>query len=350
MGKKVKNYYEVLGAPKDASQDDIKKSYRALAIKYHPDKNQGDKEAEDRFKEISEAYEILGDPDKRNDYDHQSTRGHDQFSFFGGGGQWNVRTQENLNLFSMVNLTFEEVVSGITKDIEYERSLTCKVCNGKKTTEENSTKKCPQCSGKGFVIIGNGVVTFQNICPSCGGEKVVITNPCKNCKGNGRVSEHAKVTGVAIPAGINPNAKIICKGRGHQSIISGNFGDLVIGIGYIQHSLFKLRQNPDNGLFDTVMELNVPFHIALTGGKLKVPTLYGTKEINIKPGMEIGSIETISGCGLPSTRNGVGDQILVMNMEIPKKISEKLMKELKKINISDDEYPKYCESLKFSEK
>ncbi len=349
-----KNYYQILEVDKTATQEDIKQAYRKKAIKYHPDKNQGDKAAEEKFKEVAEAYEVLSDPEKKRNYDAGGTGKKssgfngpgDMFNFFRGASNRNRQPSENLNIFAEIGVTFEEVISGKNIDLEYIINVKCKDCDGKKTKNANSVKKCQQCHGNGFVTISNGVMSIQTTCPSCSGDKIVITDPCKNCNGTGRTENKTKIIGLKVPSGINPNAKIMCKGKGHQSILSGSFGDLIISVGYLEHNLFKLQQNSNNGLFDTILECHVPLHVAIFGGKLKIPTLYGLKEVDIEKGTTFGDMNIIKECGLPDTKNNKGSQILIFNIEMPKTMTNKLIKELNKININEDTYPEYSKAVK----
>ena len=349
-----KNYYDVLGVDKSCTQEDIKKAYKNLAIKHHPDKNGGDKEAEEKFKEISRAYDEIGTPEKRQQYDDElEGRRPNGFSQgFGNSGGFHTFTMrsrshsEQLNIMIRVYVNFEDVVSGITKDFRYEKLVKCKVCNGKKTTNDKSVKKCMQCNGQGSVNLGHGMMGLTVDCPSCNGEKVIITDPCKSCNGNGLKEEKAEIKGLKIPKGMNPSGKILCKEKGNQSLKSGGFGDLVVLVEYSPHEIYKLRQNPNNGLLDVILEISVPLHLAILGGVLKIPTLHGVREVKIKSGLKYGALETISKCGLPNLKGSIGDQIVAFDIEMPKNISEELKNELNKIEITENQYPEYNKILK----
>jgi molecular chaperone DnaJ len=356
MNQPTKDYYKILEVEKTASPEDIKKSYRALALKFHPDKNPNNKEAEDKFKELSEAYEILSDPEKRKKYDNPSFgspfEGFDMggFESFFGFNQKSNQNSENINILVSVDITFEEVVSGTTREFGYSRLVNCTDCNGKRTKNEDSIKKCFNCNGRGFMVVGNGIFQIKSACPSCHGEKFTFTDPCKTCNGRGQKEENSKISDLKIPMGINPSTRICCKGKGSQSVKNAHYGDLYVQVDFVAHEIFKINKKPNNDLLDIILECRLPLHLAILGGKLKIPTLYGTKEVEIKENTKNGEYKVLKNNVLPNIKGNKGDQYIIFDIEMPKFLHEKLKKEMKKMEIDQKTYPEYDKLSKFMEK
>ncbi|MCX8056687.1 MAG: molecular chaperone DnaJ [Ignavibacteria bacterium] len=350
-----RDYYEVLGVPRNATQEEIKKAYRKLAMQYHPDRNPGDKEAEEKFKEAAEAYEVLSDPEKRRRYDqfgHEGMRGtdfrewtdindifehfRDIFSgtgfggsifddFFGGSTSSRSRTrgtavQRGSDLRVKMKLTLEEIATGVSKKIKIKRYKKCSACNGNGAEGSSGYRTCPTCNGTGEIrqvsrsIFGQ----FVNIttCNTCNGEGRIISNPCKICNGEGRVQEEATVT-VDIPAGVSNGNYLTLRGEGNAGRRGGPNGDLIVVIEEVPHEIFQ-RQGDD-----IIYELNLSIPEAVLGGEVEVPTLTGRAKIKLEPGLSPGKILRMKGKGIPNIntkRNG--DQLIVVNIYVPTKISQ----------------------------
>jgi len=337
-----RDYYEVLGVGRNASQDEIKRAYRRMAIKYHPDKNPGNKEAEAKFKECAEAYEVLSDPDKRKQYDqfgHEGLRGsgmhdfsrmnvEDIFSMFGfddffgsvfGGGRRAGRrggAVRGYDLETSVELTLEEVARGAEKTIEFTRQDRCAECGGSGAAPGSQPARCPLCGGSGQVAKGGGFFQMVSTCPQCQGTGQVITNPCPKCKGSGRVPRHRTVT-IKIPAGVHEGQGIRVAGEGEPGRDSGPNGDLYC---YIRIQPHEFLQRDGNNL---VAVVPISFTQAALGATIEVPSLDGTKQLKIPPGTQYGSIFRIRGQGLPDVRTGrTGDQLVQVAVETPTNLND----------------------------
>lgn len=341
-----RDYYEVLNLQRGASADDIKRSYRKLAMKYHPDRNPDDKEAEAKFKEAAEAYEILSDDNKRKIYDqhgHEGLRGRgsahhdfnsmnaeDIFSMFGdlfgdafgGGGRGSRqsggrRAQRGYSLETEVELTLEEVLSGTTKEINFTRQDICEVCNGTGAKPGTTPVDCVTCGGTGKVRQGGGFFQMVTTCPACGGSGKVIKEHCEACQGNGRVPKK-RVIDVNIPAGIQEGQAIRVPGEGEPGYNGGPAGDLHVAIRVKEHKLFQRDGD------DLVLKLPVSFTQASLGDELDISTLDGQETVTIKSGTQHGDIIRLRDKGLPNLRGGYrGDLLVVTVIEIPKKLTSK---------------------------
>lgn len=348
-----RDYYEVLGVPRNASQEEIKKAYRRLAMQYHPDRNPGDKEAEEKFKEAAEAYEVLSDPEKRRRYDqfgHEGMRGtdfreytdindifnafRDIFSgtgfggsifdeFFGGGTSSRTRrsstVQRGSDLRVKLKLTLEEIATGVSKKIKIKRYKKCSSCNGTGAERAGSYRTCPVCNGSGEIRHVNRSVfgQFVNIttCNNCGGEGKVISDPCRICGGEGRVQEEATVS-VDIPAGVSTGNYLTIRGEGNAGRRGGPSGDLIVVVEELPHELFQ-RQGDD-----IIYELELSIPEAVLGGEIEVPTLTGKARLKLEPGLSPGKILRMKGKGLPNLNTKKnGDQLIVVNIYVPSKIS-----------------------------
>jgi len=344
------DYYQLLGVSRDASADELKKAYRKLAVKYHPDKNPGDAEAEAKFKEISEAYDVLKDEDKRAAYDrygHAAFKqggmgraggggggfgGHDPFDifreafgggggggifeeFFGGGGSSAGGASHGADLRYDLEITLEEAAKGTEKEIRYRRPVTCSKCSGSGAEPGSSKTICPTCGGAGQVTSNRGFISFRQVCPTCQGAGRVIENPCSACRGEGRVMDSSTVN-VRIPAGVATGSKLRSAGKGEAGHMGGQAGDLYIIIHVKEHELFERH---DNDLF---CEVPIKFTLAALGGTIKVPTLFGKGNLKIPPGTQTGTTFRLREQGIPALRGGrKGDLLIRVQVEVPTKLS-----------------------------
>ncbi|HUW20921.1 MAG TPA: molecular chaperone DnaJ [Sedimentisphaerales bacterium] len=342
-----RDYYEVLGVSKNASADEIKRAYRRMAIKYHPDKNPDNKEAETKFKECAEAYEVLSDPEKRQRYDqfgHEGLRGmgmrdyahmnwqdigsifEDIFGFgdlgdlFGMGGRRRTKRtgpSRGYDLETSVDLALDDVARGAEKTIEFTRQDVCPQCTGSGSAKGTSAGRCPTCGGSGQVVKGGGFFQMVSTCPQCRGEGQVITNPCKNCKGTGRVPKK-RIVNVRIPAGVHEGQGIRIAGEGEPGHNAGPRGDLYCYIRIKPHEFLQREGN------DLVAIVPISFTQAALGATIEVPSLNGPRGLKIPAGTQYGSIFRIRGQGLPDMRTGrTGDVLVQVTVETPAKLNEK---------------------------
>lgn len=347
-----RDYYEVLGVAKDSDQDSIKKAYRKLAMQFHPDKNPGNAEAEEKFKEAAAAYEVLSDPEKRARYDrfgHQAFAGgggghqgfHDvedifaQFGdifgdFFGMGSGGRRRRDPNqprkgADLRYVLEISLEDVVKGIEKEIEYDCDESCKECHGSGAAKGSSSETCHTCGGQGQVIRAQGFFQMATTCPTCHGQGQVIKNKCKSCRGSGRTSKHRKIR-VTVPAGVDSGTRLRVSGEGEGGHRGGPAGDLYVEIRVRDHELFERRET------DLIGELKVSYLKAILGGDIEVDTVTGRETINVPKGSQVGDLIKLSGHGVPTLRGGRrGDLYFQLNVEIPKKLDSEEEKLLRKI-------------------
>jgi len=353
-----KDYYEILGVSREATDEEIKKAYRKLAKKYHPDVNPGDKEAEAKFKEINEAYEVLSDPDKRSKYDRFGHSAFEQGGFdsgfggFGGFGDFGFGgfsdifetifdfdgsfggsgfgsrgsrgrkgPQRGSDLRYKLEITFEEAAFGTEKEIALSRTEVCNTCKGSGSKPGTSPETCKHCNGTGQVQYRRNTAlgSFVSIktCEVCGGEGKVITNPCETCKGSGRIKKNVKIN-VKIPAGIDNGQTISLRGEGEPGLRGGPPGDLYIDISVKPHSIFQRRGT------DIMCEIPITFVQGALGAEIEVPTLEGKMQYSIPEGTQTGTVFKIKGKGIPNIRgNGRGDLYFKVNIEVPRKLNEK---------------------------
>lgn len=344
-----RDYYEVLGVGRNAEQNDIKKAYRKLAIQYHPDKNPGDKAAEEKFKEAAEAYEVLSDADKKARYDRfghagvnanaggggftvedifqqfgdifgDSGSGNPFESFFGGGrSRSRPRGQKGSNLRIKVALTLEEISTGVTKKIKVKKHLSCTTCNGSGAKDSSSVKTCSTCRGTGYVRqVKNtflGQMQTTTTCPSCSGSGQVVTASCSKCKGDGRNYGEETIE-IEIPAGVEEGMQLSLRGKGNAGMKGGPAGDLLINIEEKPH------QNLQRDGMNLIHELYLNFADAALGTSVEVPTIEGRVKIKIPPGTQSGKMFRLKGKGLPSIQSyGKGDQMIHINVWTPKKLN-----------------------------
>lgn len=370
-----RDYYEILGVAKSATADEIKKAYRKVAMQYHPDRNPGDKSAEEKFKEAAEAYEVLSDQDKRAQYDrfgHAGMSGagrggfnggpgmnmddiFSQFgdifgddifgSFFGGqarggnarGGR--PRGARGSNLRIKIKLTYEEIAKGASKTVKVKKYVTCNTCNGNGAKDKNAVQTCGTCGGNGQVrkVTNTFLGQMQTVttCPVCNGEGTTITQKCGSCKGEGRVYGEETVT-LDIPAGVQEGMQLNLGGKGNAGERGGSPGDLIILIEEETHP--HLQRDGLNVVYD----LYVSFPDAVFGTSLEVPTIDGKAKIKIPAGTQSGKIFRLKGKGFPSINNHYekGDQLIHINVWTPQNISSEEKEALEKMQRSDNFTPK----------
>lgn len=356
-----RDYYEVLGVDKSASEDEIKKAYRKAAKQYHPDLHPGDKEAEEKFKEANEAYEVLSDAEKKAKYDRFGHAGVDPsygagqggyggfngqgFDFdlgdifsnifgggFGGGGASNPNApQRGSDTQTSVTISFEEAAKGCEREVESNRIEVCDECHGSGAAAGSSPKTCPECNGRGQVTTSQrtpfGMFQTQKACSRCGGKGTIIDNPCKKCRGAGRVRRPAKIT-VKIPAGIDDRQIINARGQGNKGINGGPAGDLRVAVNVRPHPIFE-RDG-----YNVWVEMHVSYAAAALGCELQVPTLDGKVKYNIPAGTQSGDVFKLKGRGIQSLNNrGRGDQLVRVIVDVPRTLNaeqKRLLLELDK--------------------
>ncbi len=357
-----KNYYDILGVDKKATPDQIKAAYRKLAMKYHPDRNQGDAAAAEKFKEINEANETLSDEQKRAAYDYELEHpGMGGFGGFGGfeggfggfedifsnifgggfgGGARTARSEVGEDIQREMTLSFMDAAKGCKKTVSYMRNVPCESCRGTGAKNGVEYSTCSKCQGKGVVQqVQNtmfGRTIRQSVCPDCNGSGRQIKEKCPDCKGRGFERKETTVT-LDIPAGVNTNSYMKKKGMG-QAVQGGMPGDLIVVFRVEPHKIF-VRDN-----FDLKIDLPISFKTAALGGTVKVPTIDETFDFTIPEGTQSGQVFTVRGKGIRSARGGVGNLILRVLVEVPTKLSKDQKKEIEKLD-SDIEL-KQCERMK----
>ncbi|KYG61704.1 molecular chaperone DnaJ [Bdellovibrio bacteriovorus] len=347
-----RDYYEILGVARDAEPDVIKKAYRKLAMQFHPDKNPGDKEAEEKFKEAAGAYEVLSDQDKRAKYDrfgHAAfanggrggggfTDAEDIFShfgdifgdLFGGGGQQRQRRSRNeprrgSDLRYVTEVTLKDVITGSEKEIEFDTEKNCDTCNGSGAEKGSQPTTCGTCGGSGQVVRQQGFFAMASTCPTCQGNGTIIKNPCKPCKGKGRLAEHRKIR-LNIPAGVDTGTRLRVATEGEGGYMGGPPGDLFVEIRVKQHPKFERE---GEHLFSV---LNVPYVQMLLGAEIEVPTVTGKATVEVPRGIKVGDNVKLSGEGLPSLRGSRrGDIYFQVQVEFPDKLDKKEEEALREI-------------------
>ncbi len=348
-----KCYYEVLGVQRHSSDREIAKAYRKLAVQFHPDSNPNDEEAGLKFKEAAEAYDILGDPNKRARYDRFGHAGVDgaassfgsaddimsAFSeifgdgvfgnFFGGGRR---RQRQGADIRSDVSLTLEEAATGIQKTISFTRGERCENCDGSGSKPGTQPTTCPQCGGHGQVLQSTGILRVQTTCPACRGNGQLIVEPCNVCRGQG-IKQNKVELDVAIPAGVDDGMRVRLKGEGEPSPFGGPPGDCYCFIRLRKHKLFH-RDGPN-----LILQLPITYSQAALGSTIDVPTLEGPNSLTIPSGSQSGDVFKIAGRGMPDTQTGrKGDLLVQTFIETPKKLNERqeeLLRELAELENAD---------------
>ena len=335
-----RDYYEVLGVSRDAGGDEIKKAYKKLALKYHPDRNQGDEAAVEKFKEAAEAFEVLGNDEKRaryNRFGHQGVQGaggrsgggfndiNDIFDVFGdlfdgfgmGGGRrrgGGRRPTQGDSLKTRLEIDLLEAAKGCEKTVEIRRKELCKTCDGSGAKPGSSADSCDYCGGHGQVVQSQGFFRVQTTCPACKGEGKVIRDKCSDCSGAGKIPEKVKLD-VKVPAGVDTGMTLRLSDEGEAGTLGGPRGDLYVEIHVREHNLFH-RDGPD-----LICEVPISYTQAVLGADIEIPCLEGKTQHHIYPGTQPGEIIRIRGGGMPDPRGGrAGDLLLRVILEVPKKI------------------------------
>ena len=376
MAEQKRDYYEVLGVSRGASEDEIKKAYKKMARKYHPDLNPGDKTAEEKFKEVNEAYEVLSDADKKARYDQYGHAGVDPNfgaggfgggfdgnfdfgdlgdifgSFFGGGFGGGRRTNPNApqrgeSIRMSIAISFEEAGFGCEKAVTVERYETCDTCHGNGCAPGTSPEVCPDCHGTGTVQVRRqtpmGVFATSSPCPKCGGKGRIIHQPCKDCRGSGMVRKK-KTIQASIPAGIDNGQTISIRGQGNAGKNGGPAGDLLITITVRPHELFRREGT------SVLCEAPITFTQAVLGAELEIPTIDGKVKYTLPEGTQSGTTFRLKGKGIPSINGrGRGDQYVTVYIETPKNLNKEQKEALKKFAETMGE-SNYEEQKKFFKK
>lgn len=364
-----RDYYEVLGVSKSASEDEIKKAYRKIAIKYHPDRNPGSKEAEEKFKEAAEAYDVLHDPQKRQQYDQFGFNGpaggggfgggfgggmnmDDIFSMFGdifggragggfgggfGGGQRRPQQHRGSDLRLKVRLSLSEIANGVTKKFKVRKDITCSHCHGSGAEAGSGTETCPTCHGSGVITHTTqsifGMMQTQGVCPTCGGEGTVIKNKCHVCGGSG-VEKGEEVVEIKIPAGVAEGMIVNVPGKGNAGHRNGISGDIQVFITEEENDTFVRDGN------DVIYNLLLDFPTAALGGDVEIPTIEGTRlKVKIDSGTQPGKTLRLRGKGLPAVQGygrGTGDLVVNISVYVPKTLSRDEKEALTKLRDSDN--------------
>ena len=344
-----RDYYEVLGVPKSAEEREIKKAYKRLAMKYHPDRNQGDKKTEESFKEVKEAYEILTDSQKRAAYDQYGHAAFEQGGMGGGGGFGQgadfgdifgdvfgdifgggrrQRASRGADLRYNMELTLEEAVRGVTKEIHIPTLEECDVCHGSGAKSGSTPQTCPTCHGQGQVHMRQGFFTVQQSCPHCQGRGTIIKDPCNNCHGHGRVEKN-KTLSVKIPAGVDTGDRIRLTGEGEAGEHGAPAGDLYVQVQVKPHAIFERDGS------DLYCEVPINFAMAALGGEIEVPTLDGRVKLKIPAETQTGKQFRMRGKGVKSVRGGAqGDLLCRVLVETPVSLNEKQKKLLRDLEES----------------
>jgi molecular chaperone DnaJ len=349
-----KDYYQVLGVPKNASQAEIKKAYRKLAQKHHPDANPGNKDAEERFKEISSAYDVIGDPEKRASYDQvremaASRVGAGGFpggfggpgggvrfedvgfgdlgdlfgGLFGGGGRGRARPARGADLETDVTVSFDEAMTGTTAPVAFEGPAPCATCGGTGAAPGTSAVACPQCGGTGQISVNQGPFQMSQTCPRCNGRGQVVEQACPTCRGSGNVRRTRRFQ-VKIPAGVDDGARIRLANRGEPGPAGAQPGDLFVRVRVKPHRFFGRARS------DLTLSLPVTFAEAALGANVQVPTLNGPVTMKIPAGTPSGKTFRLKGKGAPK-RGGYGDLLVTVEVEVPSRVSKRERELLKQL-------------------
>lgn len=365
------DYYELLGVSKQATQDELKKAYRKMAVKYHPDKNPGNKEAEENFKKVSEAYEVLKDEQKRAAYDrygHAAFSGggggagaggpfHDPFDIFsevfgggggggsifeeffggGGGGRGRGGAARGSDLRYDLEIDLEEAAKGVEKEISFRKPTACAKCSGSGAEPGSGVTTCSTCAGHGQVTASKGFFSVRQTCPTCHGSGQKIEKPCRACNGEGRVNETTKIK-VKVPPGVDTGSKLRSAGNGEAGTHGGAAGDLYIVLHVRDHEIFDRQEE------NLYCEIPIKFTLATLGGTIEVPTLTSKASLKIPAGTQSGTTFRLKGKGMPSLRGGYyGDQMVRVKIEVPKSLTSEQKEKLEEFALAcgdaDDDEP-----------
>jgi molecular chaperone DnaJ len=356
MATTKRDYYEVLGVNRDASEEDIKKAYRKLAMKFHPDRNPDSKESEEKFKEAKEAYEVLSEPDKRRAYDAYGHAGvnpqmggmggdagfggfaeafGDIFGdIFGGGGRGRSNVYRGADLRYNLEITLEQAARGTETKIRIPAMEECDTCHGTGAKPGTHPKTCSTCAGQGAVRMSQGFFSIQQACPTCHGSGKQITDPCRACGGAGRVKRH-KTLAVKIPAGIDEGDRIRLGGEGEAGVNGGPPGDLYVVIHLKEHAVFQRDGN------DLHCQMPVSFTVAALGGDIEIPTLEGQAKVKIAAETQTGQVLRLRGKGIKGVRSAhPGDLLCEIVVETPVKLTERqreLLREFEELSLANGE-------------
>lgn len=356
------DYYQVLGVGRGASDDELKKAYRRLAIQNHPDRNPGDKQAEERFKELNEAYQVLSDPDKRTQYDRfghaafgqgAGQGGFSGFDFsqgfedvfsdiFGdffstGRGRSRSRSRRGDDLRYDLEIEFEEAAHGAEKVVRIQRLALCEACNGTRTRGGGTaTRACPNCRGSGQIRTQQGFFSIATTCGQCRGEGAIISDPCPKCQGQGRLRKLQSLS-VRIPAGVDNGSRLKLRAEGEAGFAGGPPGDLYVVIHVREHPIFARQDN------DIIVEVPISFPLAALGGEIDVPTLAGKVKLKIRPGTQSGKVERLKGKGFVDLHGyGSGDELVRIVVETPRRLNPRqreLLEEFAKLSGEEVTHP-----------
>lgn len=337
MPQQRRDYYEILGVPKNAEAEDIKKAYRQCALEHHPDRNPGNKKAEEKFKEATEAYQVLSDPQKRQTYDRYGHEGlaaggagfssaagfgdifEDIFEdFFGGRGSRNrQRPQRGSDLQYRMDIKFNEAVFGIEKTVEIPREESCTACKGDGAKPGTSRQSCSACHGSGEVLASSGFFSIARTCSRCHGQGSFVEHPCTACRGLGRVSVRRKIQ-VKVPAGVDNDLRLRISGEGEAGVRGGPRGDLYVDLHVEPHEIFERDANT------VLCEVPISFVQAALGAEIEVPTLTGVTTLKIPAGTQTGKVFRMKGKGIVSLNGqGLGDEVVKVAVETPLHLSDK---------------------------
>lgn len=352
MASTKRDYYEVLGIAREADKEVIKTAYRKLAMQYHPDRNVGDEEAEFKFKEASEAYQVLSDPDKRQRYDRYGHAGMEASGMgpFGGGGasplddmmdilgslmggaggrRGRRGAQEGADLEMGIEIELVEAARGVTKTITIPREELCTECSGTRSKKGSSPSQCRKCNGRGTVMVDQWPFRVQTTCSSCGGQGAIITDPCPGCRGAGRV-QAKRTLDVTIPPGVDSGNRIRISGEGEAGDPGAPRGDLYVALRVREHQLFR-RDGPH-----LICQVPITFSQAALGGDIDVPTLDGKHVLTLKRGTQSGDVARVQGKGMPNLRGGrPGDLLVQLVVETPRNLTkrqEELLREMAELD------------------
>ena len=366
------DYYDLLGVSRQATEDELKKAYRKKAVQYHPDKNPGNKEAEEKFKQISHAYEVLKDPQKRAAYDrygHAAFEGpgagagraggmgggfHDPFDIFrevfgagggggggifdemfgGGGGGGAGGGRDGSDLRYDLEITLEEAARGVEKELSFRKAAACDRCDGSGAEPGSKRVTCSTCGGAGQIRRSGGIITFRQTCPTCGGAGTKVEKACTQCRGEGRVPKTTKVT-VRIPPGVDTGSRLRSVGNGEAGVGGGSPGDLYIVLAVKEHEIFERQAQ------DLFCEIPIKFTLATLGGTIEVPTLFGRATLKIPASTQSGTTFRLRGKGMPSLRGGAqGDQLVRVHVEVPTSLTSeqrRMLEEFARVSGDADE-------------